>query len=195
MKFIEIFNYFIGLIFVILAAVSYYLIKNEMIDVNIFTLLITLSIAFAIFFFQIGRGLRVESTLDKLSKVPDLENMVKQAKTQEDKIKVLEDEKENLSEYIKIESRRLFLLKRIDDLDKKLREQSKVLSPILDEINLLEKELTQINDSYSTSVSLREIENIRERINRKKSYEIITGIPLLDEIIAYYVRILKLLLK
>lgn len=195
MKIIEIFNYFIGLIFVILAAFSYHLVQNETINLNIFTILITFSVAFAIFFFQIGKGLRVESTLDKLSKVPDLENMIEQAKTEEDKIKVLENEKDNLSEYIKIESRRLFLLKRIDDLDKKLREQFKVLSPILDEINLLEKELTRINDSYSTSVSLREIENIRERIERKRSYEITTGIPLLDEIMKEYVRMLKIMLK
>ena len=133
--------------------------------------------------------------MDKLSKVPDLENMIEQAKTEKDKIKVLENEKDNLSEYIKIESRRLFLLKRIDDLDKKLREQFKVLSPVLDEINLLEKELTRINDSYSTSVSLREIENIRERIERKRSYEITTGIPLLDKIMKEYVQILKIILK
>ena len=194
MKLIEIFNYLIGLIFFILAVYSYFLVKNEIIDINIFTLSITLSIAFAFFFFQIGRSLRVESTLDKLSKVPDLKNLMEQAKTQEDKIKVLENEKDNLSEYIKIESRRLFLLKRIDDLDNKLSEQFKLLSPILDEINLLEIELTQINGSYSTSVSLREIESIRERIDSRRSYAI-TGIPSLDEMINQYVKILELIFK
>ena len=53
MKIIELFNYFIGLIFVILAAFSYHLVQNETINLNIFTILITFSVAFAIFFFRL----------------------------------------------------------------------------------------------------------------------------------------------
>jgi hypothetical protein len=38
----------------------------------------------------------------------------------------------------------------------------------LNEIDILEKELKQINDSYSSSISIKEIEKIRDRIEAKK---------------------------
>ena len=203
MNFIKIFNYILGILFILLAAISYYFVIKDIISINTYTLLISFSIAIAIFFIQVGRSLRVESTIDKLAKVPDLEKMIEQARTQEEKIKVLKNEKENLLEYIKIESRRMFIIKRLDDLDERLKEGYKVLTPILDEINILEKELMEINDSYSTSISLKEIENIRARIEGKinkitigkTEFEITTGFPIFDEIIGEYVKILKHIFK
>ena len=117
MNIIKKFNYGLGIAFLFLAASSYYFVKNGMIDINIYTLVISFSPAIALFFFQIGRGLKVESTIDKLTKVTNLEKMIEQAKTHEEKIKVLENEKDNLLEYIKIESRKMFIIKRLEDLD------------------------------------------------------------------------------
>lgn len=117
MNIIKKFNYGLGIAFLFLAAISYYFVKEGTIDINIYTLVISFSIAIALFFFQIGRGLKVESTIDKLTKVTNLEKMIEQAKTHEEKIKVLENEKDNLLEYIKIESRKMFIIKRLEDLD------------------------------------------------------------------------------
>lgn len=173
MNIIKIVNYFLGLVFIGLAISSYYFVNKEIIGINIYTLIVTVSIALAIFFLEFGRNIKIESKINELSKIPNIENMVKQAKTEEEKIKILEKEKENLLEYIKIESRRMFLKKRLEDLDEKLVENYKILTPILNEINLIENELKNINDTYSTSVSVKEIENVRQRIEAKHGNNII----------------------
>lgn len=173
MNIIKVINYILGLLFFGFAIISYYFVNNEMIGIDIYTLFVTISIAFAIFFLQVGRNIKIESTINELYKIPNIENMVKQAKTEEEKIKILENEKENLLEYIKIESKRMFLKKRLEDLDEKLAESYKILTPMLNEINLIETELKHINDTYSTSISVKEIENVRQRIEDKHRTNII----------------------
>jgi len=115
--------------------------------------------------------MKIESTINDLSKLPHLEKMVEEAKTVEEKIRVLETEKENLFEYIETESRRIFLLKQVEDLDKQLADSYESIAPILKEIDIIEKELKQINNTYSSSVSLKEFEKIRERIKAKRESE------------------------
>ena len=177
MNIIKIINYSLGFLFIGLAMTSYYLVNIEIININIYTLIVTISIGLAIFFLEFGRSIKteseIESTINKLSKIPNLEKMVKQAKTEEEKIKILEKEKENLLEYIEIESRRMFLKKRLEDLDEKLVESYKILTPTLNEINLMENELENINDTYSTSISLKEIEKVRQKIEDKHGKNII----------------------
>ena len=129
---------------------------------------VTFSIALAISFFQVGRSIKTESTINELSKVPHIKKLIVEAKTEEEKIKVLEEEKEKLVEHIEIESKRMFLIKRLEDLDERLKEGYKLLTPLLNEIDILENELKQINDSYSSSITLKEIEKIRDRIEAKR---------------------------
>ena len=161
---------------------------------------VSISIALAISFFQVGRSIKTEAILNALSKVPQIEKRIDEAKTTEEKIKVLEEEKEKLLEYIEIESKRMFLIKQLEDIDERLKDG-------LNEIDILEKELKQINDSYSSSISIKEIEKIRDRIEAKKEgklflkigkkeYEIATEylIPFphfLRELIIAYIKLLN----
>ena len=62
----------------------------------------------------------------------------------------------------------MFLLKQVEDLDKQLADSYNSIAPLLKEIDIIEKELKQINNTYSSSVSLKEFEKIRERIEAKK---------------------------
>lgn len=172
MNFLKIISYLLGILFVLVASVSYYFVNQGTISINTYTLLVTISIALAIFFFQFGKSMKIESTINDLSKLPHLEKMVEEAKTVEEKIRVLETEKENLFEYIETESRRIFLLKQVEDLDKQLADSYESVAPTLKEIDIIEKELKQINNTYSSSVSLKEFEKIRERIKAKRKGEL-----------------------
>jgi hypothetical protein len=161
-------NYIAGLIFVLIALVSYHFVNVGKIDINVYSLTITISIALAILFIQFGRNIKTEDTINELYRIPHIQEMVEEAKTVKDKITVLEEEKGKILEYIEIESKRLFLIKRVEDLDTKLKEESKNLTPLLNEIDIIENEIKQIDNSYSSSVSLKEIEKIRGRIEAKR---------------------------
>ncbi|MBD1811188.1 hypothetical protein NDA07_05410 [Microcoleus vaginatus DQ-U2] len=54
--------------------------------------------------------------IQQLAKVPEIERLIEQAKTQEEKIQVLEAERSRLAEIVKIESRRQAALDRINSL-------------------------------------------------------------------------------
>ena len=161
-------TYVLGFLFLLIAAISYYFVTKGTISINIYTLAVTFSIALAISFFQVGRSIKTESTINELSKVPHIKKLIVEAKTEEEKIKVLEEEKEKLVEHIEIESKRMFLIKRLEDLDERLKDGYKLLTPLLNEIDVLENELKHINDSYSSSITLKEIEKIRDRIEAKR---------------------------
>lgn len=196
----KIINYVLGFFFLLTAVISYYCVTKGIININIYTLGVSISIALAILFFQVGRSIKTESTINELSKVPQIEKMVDEAKTIEDKIKVLEGEKEKILEHIEIESKRMFLIKQLENLDERLKDG-------LNEIDILEKELKQINESYSSSISIKEIEKIRDRIEAKKEgklflkigkkeYEIATEYLILfphflRELIIAYIRLLN----
>ena len=172
MNFVKIINYLLGILFILIASVSYYFVNQGTISINTYTLLVTISIALAIFFFQFGKSMKIESTINDLSQLPHLEKMIEEAKTVKEKIRVLETEKKNLFEYIETESRRIFLLKQVEDLDKQLADSYESMAPILKEIDIIEKELKRINNTYSSSVSLKEFEKIRERIKAKREGEL-----------------------
>jgi hypothetical protein len=55
--------------------------------------------------------------IQQLAKVPEIEKLIEQAKTEEEKIQVLEAERSRLAEIVKIESRRQAALDRIDSLE------------------------------------------------------------------------------
>ena len=165
---LKIITYVLGFLFLLIAAISYYFVTKGTININIYTLVVTISIALAILFFQVGRSIKTESTIKELSKVPHIKKLIEEAKTEEEKIKVLEEEKEKLVEHIEIESKRMFLIKRLEDIDERLKDSYKRLTPLLNEIKIHENELKQINDSYSSSISLKEIEKIRDRIEAKR---------------------------
>lgn len=165
-------NYIIGLFFLLIAVISYYLVTKGTIDINVYSLVITISIAIAFLFIQFGKSIKTEYTINELYKVPHIQKMVEEAKTAEEKIKILEEEKTKLLDYIEIESKRLYLIKRLDDLDAKLKDGYNNLTPLINEIDIIENELKQINNSYLSSISLKEIEKIRDRIEAKREGKI-----------------------
>lgn len=104
--------------------------------------------------------------IQQLAKVPEIERLIEQAKTQEEKIQVLEAERSRLAEIVKIESRRQAALDRIDSLE---RDAVRILA----ELENLDRELILIDEQVGESPISEEIRRLRERIKAREDGDVI----------------------
>lgn len=104
--------------------------------------------------------------IQQLAKVPEIERLIEQAKTQKEKIQVLEVERSRLAEIIKLESRRQAALDRIDSLE---RDATR----ILDELENLDRELVLLDEQVGDSSISEEIGRLRERVKAREDRDVI----------------------
>lgn len=104
--------------------------------------------------------------IQQLAKVPELERLMQQAKTEEEKIQVLEAERSRLAEIVKIESRRQAALDRINSLEGDAVR-------ILAELENLDSELILIDEQVGESAISEEIRRLRERIKAREDGDVI----------------------
>jgi len=104
--------------------------------------------------------------IQQLAKVPELERLIQQAKTQEEKIQVLEAERSRLTEIVKIESRRQAALDRINSLEGDAVR-------ILAELENRDRELILIDEQVGESAISEEIRRLRERIKAREDGDVI----------------------
>ena len=65
--------------------------------------------------------------ISRLAKVPEIEKLINEARTQEEKIKLLEEERMNLAEIVRVESARQAAFDRIDSLE---RDATRILDEL-----------------------------------------------------------------
>ena len=104
--------------------------------------------------------------IQQLAKVPEIERLIQQAKTQEEKIQVLEAERSRLAEIVKIESRRQAALDRINSFEGDAVR-------ILAELENLDRELILIDEQVGESAISEEIRRLRERIKGREDGDVI----------------------
>jgi hypothetical protein len=121
-------------------------------------------VGLALFSYAISRS--NGEIIQQLAKVPEIEKLISQAKTQEEKIQVLEKERSRLAEIIKIESRRQSALDRINSL-----EHDAVR--ILTELENLDRELILIDEQIGVSSISEEIRLLRERVKAREDGDVI----------------------
>jgi hypothetical protein len=121
-------------------------------------------VGLALFGYAISRS--DNEIIQRLSKVPEIERLIEQAKTQEEKIQVLETERSRLAEIVKIESRRQASLDRIDNLE---RDAVRILA----ELENLDSELVLIDEQIGESSISEEIRRLRERLKAREDGDII----------------------
>ena len=88
--------------------------------------------------------------ITRLAKVPEIEKLVNEARTQEEKIQLLEEERLRLADIVRFESRRQAILDRIDSLE---RDATR----ILDELAFLDKEVVIFDENAGKSPASSEI--------------------------------------
>ena len=107
--------------------------------------------------------------ISRLAKVPEIEKLINEARTQEEKIQLLEEERINLAEIVRVESARQAALDRIDSLE---RDATR----ILDELEFLEQEVATIDRYSEKSYASSEIRRLRERVKARKDSDVIVRI-------------------
>jgi Rad3-related DNA helicase len=107
--------------------------------------------------------------IQRLARVPEIERLVEQARTQEEKLRVLEAERARLAEIVKFESRRQAALDRIDSLDHDAIR-------ILTELDSLDQELRILDEQIGESAASEEIRRLRERVKAKEDGDVVLQI-------------------
>ena len=98
--------------------------------------------------------------IKRLAKVPEIERLVAEARTQEERLRLLEGERLRLAEVIRLESRRQAARDRMESLE---RDAVRILS----ELNNLDIELTTIDATIGNGIASEEIQNLRERVQSR----------------------------
>jgi hypothetical protein len=104
--------------------------------------------------------------ITRLAKVPEIEKLMNEARTQEEKIQLLEEERLRLADIVRFESRRQAILDRIDSLE---RDATR----ILDELAFLDREVVIFDQNVGKSPASSEIRQLRERVKARNDGDVI----------------------
>ena len=102
----------------------------------------------------------------QLLKVPQIDTLIQQARTQEEEIRLLEMERERLSEVIQVEARRQTLIAQLGSLEKRMAEALTEHKAVTDELEL-------IGVTIEASPVLKEARRLQERIKARKKGRVI----------------------
>lgn len=98
--------------------------------------------------------------IQRLSKVPEIERLILEAKTQEEKIQLLEAERARLVEVVKIESRREAIRDRIESLENDAVR--------IRELKNLDAEAASFEEQITDSPVAEEIKALHERVRARQ---------------------------
>jgi hypothetical protein len=108
-----------------------------------------------------------QEVIKHLAKVPEIEKLIAEANSQEEKIKLLEKQKQQLAEIIQFEARRQFLLNR-----KEINEREAIR--LLGELTAIDAELSDLNITVSENKDIaEEISLLYERIVARQRGDIV----------------------
>lgn len=100
--------------------------------------------------------------ISRLSKVPEIEKLITEAQSQEEKIRLLEKQKQQLAEIIQFEARRQSLINR-----KETNEREAVR--LLEELKAIETELFKLNITIEENEEIAEVlHSLHERISARQ---------------------------
>src|SRR5215210_2747906 len=104
--------------------------------------------------------------LQRLSKVPEIDKLISEAKTQEERIQLLEEERSRVLEAVQLETRRQTLLTRKASLeDEGIR--------VLEALEAVEDELRSLEVDIEASTVKEEIQRLNERLRARQRGDIV----------------------
>lgn len=108
-----------------------------------------------------------QDVINRLAKVPEIEKLITEASSQEEKIRLLEKQKQQLAEIIQFEARRQSLVNR-----KETNEREAVR--LLDELMAIDTELSNLEINVSENKEIAEaLDTLRKRIAARQRGDII----------------------
>jgi hypothetical protein len=108
-----------------------------------------------------GERDRQKQRIEKLYKVGDISELIDEAETMEEKVRLLNEERHRLGEIIRTEAYRQALIQRRETL---LSEANRILS----DYQALEDEFKSVNLDIASEETMRELEDLRERLGARK---------------------------
>jgi vacuolar-type H+-ATPase subunit I/STV1 len=110
-----------------------------------------------------------QQVLQRLSKVPEIEKLISEAHTQEERIRLLEEERSRLLEAVRLETRRQTLIARKTSLE---QEGTRVL----DELRAVDMELDALEFDIQASTVRDEIEALNERLLARQRGDVVVRV-------------------
>lgn len=108
-----------------------------------------------------------QQTLDRLAKVPEIERLLNEAKSHEEKIKVLEKQRQQLADIVLFETRRQTLISRKESIERQSVQ-------LFDELQAIDGELTALGiPAMLDQEIISELTNLRERILSRRHGDIV----------------------
>ena len=105
-------------------------------------------------------------TLARLERIPEIEKLIEEAKTQEEKIRLLEEERERLVEAIELETRKQALTARKDSLETDAVD-------ILGELEAIDNELSTLDAEIEISSAQDAVQILNERLVARRRGDIV----------------------
>lgn len=107
--------------------------------------------------------------LQRLSRVPEIADLIEQANSEQERIRVLERERDRMEDVIRIESRRQAIIARQERLTQDGLQ-------VLAELEAIDTELHAIDETAASSMSRAEIRNLHDRLRAKQRGAIVLQI-------------------
>jgi len=113
-------------------------------------------------FVLISYAFKSEDLVAKLSKVPEIEKLIAEAQTHEEKIRLLEKQRQQLAEVVRLEARRQSLLDQKNTLEKNAVRTLEELKATNEELSILDVQIAE------NAEIAEELDAVRERLSARR---------------------------
>lgn len=151
----------LAIIMVGLIYFSYHSLKAQLISLEIYSLILAILVGAFFLFLQRAYSIRSEEVIEKLSLVPEIQNLVTEAEEKSKEIGNLEREREKLEHIVEISASKYYLNKRHRELENRLRST-------YDELISVKKEIADLNMDIEGELTKKKIEEIEEFIGHRE---------------------------
>jgi len=144
----------LAIIMVGLIYFSYYSLNAQLISLEIYSLILAILVGAFFLFLQRAYSIRSEEVIEKLSLVPEIQNLVTEAEEKSKEIDNLEREREKLEHIVEISASKYYLNKRYRELENRLRST-------YDELISVKKEIADLNIDIEGELTKKKIEELK----------------------------------
>lgn len=152
-----------------LTYIGYYYLNARLISLEIYSLILAILGGAFFFFLQRAYSIKSEEVIKKLSLVPEIENLVAEARDKSKEVDKLKRERERLEHIVEISAGKYYLTKRYRELETRLKST-------YDELVLLKKEIADLNIGIDGTLTKEKIEKIEEFIRHRERGDLIVHI-------------------
>jgi len=159
----------LSFIMLVLIYITYHSFINESISVEIYSTILMLLVGAFFLFLQRAYSVRTESVLEKLSIVPEIQNLIIDAKEKSIKIENLQEEIKKLEYIVDVSASKYYLNKRYTELEKQLKTT-------YDELKSVRREIEELKVPVEEGLTRQKIEEIEKFIRHRERGDLIIHI-------------------